>query len=138
MFLKGAGHEGACKFFRNGHFTPEECPNGMSKFLLSVEDHNTYVPTNKLFRTSKGVMKAHQNKRNNPLARKFANETANFCSLVAKHFAPLAHFNMSNHLKKAQGCQIGTLEDNCFTSVAANGDLACKSYPIPPPPHHII
>lgn len=128
MFLKGSGHDSACKFFRTGHFTFEECPNGMSRFLLSEEDHDTYVQMNKQYLTAKGVLKAHENRRNNPLARKFANETANFCSLVAKHFAPLAHFNMSNHVKDAQDCQLGTRkEDNCFTAIAANGDITCKS-----------
>ena len=99
----------------------------MSRFLLSEEDCNTKVPMNKFFDTKEGP-KPHKNKRNNPLAQKFTNDTANFCSLVVKHFAPLAHSNMSNHVKNAKGCQIGTEEDNCFTCIAANGDLACKFY----------
>jgi hypothetical protein len=97
----------------------------MSKFVLSEEDHNTLVPMNKFFDTKEGP-KPRKNRRNNPLAQKFTNDTANFCSVVVKHFAPLAHLNMSNHVKNAKGCQIGSLEDNCFTCVAANGDLTCK------------
>ena len=99
----------------------------MFRFLLSEEDCNTKVPMNKFFDTKEGP-KPHKNKRNNPLAQKFTNDTANFCSLVVKHFAPLAHLNMIDHVKNAKGCQIGTREDNCFTCIAANGDLACKFY----------
>jgi hypothetical protein len=97
----------------------------MSKFVLSEEDHHTRVPMNKFSDTKEGP-KPRKSRRNNPLAQKFANDTANSCSLVVKYFAPLAHLNMSYNVKNAKGCQVGTLEDICFTCVAANRDLACK------------
>lgn len=92
---------------------------------MSLEDR-VPVPMNK-FTEKDGKLVQHKNKRNNPVARKFTNDTADFTGLILKHFAPLAHFNMSNHIRLADQCQVGTLGiDNAFTCIALNGDLMSK------------
>jgi hypothetical protein len=94
----------------------------MARFVMSVKDQ-TKVPMNKFYVDKDGKKKPLKNKRNNPLAERFANETADFNAMVLKHFAPPAHQNMSHHIRDATQCQVGTLgADNAFTCVNINAD----------------
>lgn len=98
----------------------------MARFVMTEAD-NKPEPMPRWYINSRGERVQHQNKNNNPLAEMFVTETANFTALVVKHFAPLAHTNMSNHIRLAEKCQVGSLgEDNCFTCIAMNADVTCK------------
>ena len=80
-----------------------------------------------VFTWQRGQKRQHKNKRNNPRAKRFSNETADLNALVLKHFAPSAHHNMSSHLRAAPQCQVGTLgDDNAFTCVTINADNTSK------------
>ena len=95
----------------------------MSRFVMSKEDQ-TPIAMNKFEVGKEGHKKHLKNKKNNPVAEKFTHETADINSLLLKHFAPQAHHNMSNHIRPAPQCQVGTLEDdNCYTCVNINADL---------------
>ena len=98
----------------------------MARFVMSVEDQ-TPIPMNKFSLDREGKKRQHKNKRNNPWAKRFTNETADLNALVLKHFAPSAHHNMSSHLRAAPQCQVGTLgDDNAFTCVTINADNTSK------------
>ena len=94
----------------------------MARFVMSVKDQKK-IPMNKFYINKEGKKKPLTNKRNNPRAERFANETADLNALILKHFAPPAHQNMSRHIRAATQCQVGTLgADNAFTSVNINAD----------------
>ena len=121
-----------CKFFRTGHLTFQECPSGMSRFVLTESDHLYHDIPGLVLDTKTGKLKHRKNRTNDRDAKSLAEGSAEFVAFVLYHFAPVAFRQMSEHIKNAPDCQLGKLQARTnnegvpFTGIAMNADLTCK------------